>query len=125
MSNCYIQEHKGSCLILNNASNCYIQTYCEAAGDSFFGAHMGHQDHTKDDINAYPISEVVIRGLSYSQLDVTTKLKSSGGYERYLLYNAASRTGYNKINMICSPPASDLTHSFELIGGSVNGLFGS
>lgn len=125
ISNCYIQQIKGSCLLLNNASNCSIQAYCESAGDTYYNTYLMDKNYNYDDINEYPISEIIVQGLSYSNIDITTKLRSAGGYERYLLFCAASRTGFNKINIMCSPPASPLNHNFDLVGGNIVGLLGS
>lgn len=125
MSNCYFQEQKGSNLMLFNASNCNIQAYSESAGDTYANTTDKALDYINDDIDGYPISNLYINSVSYSDIDITTKLCSAGGYERYEIYCAANRTGFNDIKMKVCPPATPLGHRFDMIGGKRFGLFGS
>ena len=125
MSNCYFQEAKCSNLLIYNAMSCSIEANIEAAGDTYYPARLKCKDFDKDDVARLPISNIYIDSMSCCDLNITTKLGSSGGYERYLIYCAASRAGFNTIKCCVTGPSAPLGHRFDMFGGRIFGLLAS
>ena len=126
MSNCYFQEAKCSNLLIYNAINCNIEASIEGAGNTYYPERLNCRNFDKDDIITLPITNIYINSMSYCTLNITTKLGSNKGYERYLLYCASNNIhGFNTIKCCVSGPNSPLNHRFDMFGGNIYALLPS